>query len=214
MRKSFLIAVIAASGILFQTTYASAQTVTIQTFTDRMAWENAVKAANANATILKEDFSGTSIVQPGLTQSGATINNGVLNGSGLGTNYKNFQPPNPLHELNFNPLITAMGGQWNLDSSAPGLEFDLVFHLGNGTQRFSVFLQNPFDNMTQKYGAYNGFFGIVADSPFQNVIYWSIDSNAPQAFTLDDLSYVQSSQRAIVVGDYKFLINPKLLIKR
>src|SRR5690349_18208971 len=123
MRKSFLIAVIAVSSILFQTTYASAQTVNIQTFVDRTAWENAVKAANANATIVTEDFSGTSIVQPGLTQSGATINNGALSGTGLGTNYKNFSPPNPLHELNFNPLITAMGGQWNLDSSSRGLEF-------------------------------------------------------------------------------------------
>jgi hypothetical protein len=213
MRTSFLIAVIATACISFPTTYTSAQTVNIQVFQDETQWETAVKAANANANILTENFQATTL-QPGVTQSGGIVDNGVLKMSALAAVFK-MQPPHPLHELNFNPLITAMGGTWDTSpgGAGRGIEFDLVFHLGGGTQQQAIFTPIQFDPITQTFKPFKGFFGIVADQPFQSVIFWSSDSVANEQFTLDDLKFVQSSQRAITVGDYKFLINPKLLIK-
>ena len=211
MRKSYLIALVAASSIIFQTTYASAQTVNIQSFNDRTAWQTAVTSANANATIITENFQSATL-QQGLTQTGGTIdtNTRVLNGAGLGTDFKYFgaRLNLPLHELNFNPLITAVGGDWDMTGIGRGLELDLVFHLGNGTQWQPMFIPNPFDLIEQKYNPFKGFFGIVSDQPFENVIFWSIDSTASQSFTLSSLSFVQSSERAITRGDFKFLIGP------
>ena len=214
MRKSFLIAVIAASSIISQITCASAQTVNIQVFTDRTAWETAVKAASASATIVTEDFQGMSL-QPGLTQSGGTISNGVLNGAGLPSSFK-LQIPRPLHELSFNPLITAMGGDWDLSVGGPsgGLELDLVFHSGGGTQWQPVYIANQLDMVTQTFTPYKGFVGVVSDQPFQAVIYWGGNfTGNSEEFTLDNLSFVQSSERARTFPEFKFLINPKLLVK-
>ncbi len=216
MRKSYFIALLA--GIIFQITYASAQTVNIQVFTDRTSWQSAVKAANASAAIITENFQSATL-QQGLTQTGATIDTstGVLKGAGLGTDFKNFGArPSPLHELNFNPLITALGGDWDFTpyGIGRGLELDLVFHLGNGTQWQPVFIADPFDITHQMFIPFKGFFGIVSDQPFENVIFWSADSTAPQGFSLSNLSFVQSSERAITRGDFKFLVGPaKTLVK-
>jgi hypothetical protein len=178
---------------------------------DRTSWISAVQAANASAQVITENFEGATL-QPGFTQTGGSIqpggtgNNHVLAGAGLPSSYK-LQPPNPLHTLTFDPLITAMGGDWDLSigGAGRGLELDLVFHLGGGTQQQQVFISNPLDMMTQKYTPFIGFFGFVADQPFQTVIYWSGDfTGDSESFTLDNLSFVQSSERARTFPTYRF----------
>jgi hypothetical protein len=180
---------------------------------DRTSWISAVQAANASAQVITEDFEGATL-QPGLTQTGGSIalqiggsgNNHVLVGAGLPSIFK-LQPPNPLHALTFDPLITAMGGDWDLSigGTGRGLELDLVFHLGGGTQQQQVFISNPLDMTTQTYTPFKGFFGFVADQPFQTVIYWSADfTGDPESFALDNLSFVQSSERARKFPTYRF----------
>lgn len=182
MRK-FLVSLWAMSLVFGMVAMANANAITVDVYTDKTDWENAV------GYWLTEDFDDT-ILNPGVsiafTWSSATVSNvdGYLydqinDGTSTSTTFS------------FVPDIYAFGGDWNLNvPGGPGVGITLT--LADGT------LYTVADEI-DRYSAFD-FYGIVSNTAFTAVLLSEgTQESGVETYYLNDMVYASVPEPATVL---------------
>jgi hypothetical protein len=155
----------------------------VLTFTDRTAWEAAVSGTIstetfdndiAHADVITFDNGVTSTATPSGSSTGNSVSSGVFNGRVDSANML----PNPgFLTFDFGGLITGFGADFeDLD------EGETTLNIGSLTF---------FAGLYSSIGGPDGFFGLVSDTAFSDIVLYSIGGD--DIFLMDNMSTVSAT---------------------
>ncbi len=165
-------AVIALTLVVLLSGAPLAAALEVTFYTDRAAWENACVGP-----FFTEDFSDD-LLNPGVSytsSSSGNISNGFYHDVLQSTN-----PNEPMTTWFFTPSIVGFGGNWDL--GGPGGSGPSLLVFVNDLSTYVGAIPNSYEG---------GFWGFIADTPFNAVLLQGGPGDHQQHYKLDNMSYCQ-----------------------
>ncbi len=165
----------------------SGSAANISVYHDYASWLNALESAHADASVATETFDSGFLSTPGLsftTRSGAAGTEPGLgqiqNGQWTDQVGKNAPAAYDTTQISFSGELFGIGGDWNVSSSAAGLQLWL------NTATSPYLSVSPDQSGPWGSSAFTGWWGILSDEPFSNILIGSDTGSV--SYTLDNLS--------------------------